>query len=111
MEATKLKSASEILNEKPFWPDLEKVKFESLLGSELVLMDVKVITDFHTEYGTHDLALLKFGNNGQQFTSAVSAGAVVSRVKKLKAKKALPCLVTPVQEISDSTGNSYYNIK
>jgi len=100
------KTFTDVLDTEPFWPDLPKEQLPDLLNRTYKVFDARVIEDFETDFGTHDLALLALEDldSGEKFTTACSGIVVVKKIKKVLAGKMLPLIGTITKE------ERYYDI-
>jgi len=91
-----LKSVSDYMPERGFYPDLPKVKLADILGKALVIRDATIIENFESQFGIHPFAILMLEDpeNGTMSTVGTSAIVVLKKVRSLLAYKFLPCMVT-----------------
>ncbi len=106
------KSFTDVFGDGEFYPDLPKVPFNDCLDKTYVLVEAKILKDFHTEFGVHDCALMLMQNpddEAERFTTINSGQVVLERIRTALAKRALPLLCTPVKNTEGK--NEYYNLK
>ena len=72
---------------EPFYPDAVKMPLDEVIKlGDVLIRDARIIEDFETDYGKHDLALIAFSNlegDGEEISTCACSGIVV--VKKIKA--------------------------
>ena len=77
-----------------FFPDLQKIKKEELIGADFVILAGKIIEDWDSEYGNSSFSLLKVRlGDGMEVTTLVGGKAVVKQVSKLLRERRLPVYV------------------
>lgn len=106
------KTFSEKFGEGEFYPDAAKLPFTDCLDKQLLMLDAKILKNFHGEFGTHDAALMLFveidengDESGQRFTTINSGQVVVERIEAALKMRALPMLCTPTK-----VKGEYYNL-
>lgn len=80
-----------------FYPDLPRIPLGELLETEVEVLDAVVIDDFETDFGIHDLALMKVKVKDTVGTTACSGQVVIKKVKKALEMEALPLYATFVK--------------
>lgn len=100
------KSFSDVNEKIEFYPELEKVEFNTLLDIEITVIDAKLIRDFDSQFGKHDFMIVRAANQGQEFTFGTSGVVLIKRIMTAKEKRQLP--LTGI--ISKPEGKAYYDI-
>lgn len=95
-KSIKGKTFSQALDTEPFHPDLPKEQLPDILDRTYKVFDARIMKDFTTDFGTHDLALLALEDldTGEHFTIACSGAVVVKKVKQAIERKLLPLIGT-----------------
>ena len=106
VDKTKLKRVSEVYKSEPFYPELDKVEKEAIMGQDMIIQDARMMRDWHSEFGTSDFCLLKLEDleTGKQVTTSVGGVAVVSVVDRLIKERRLPIIGKIILE------KAYYEI-
>lgn len=93
-----------------FFPDLEKVKFESLNEKTFLIWGVKIVPGFDSRFGTSDLCLLVIETvDGKKLTTAASGVAIKKQVNAFKVACTWPIRVKLIKESNtDKPGQDYW---
>jgi hypothetical protein len=95
-----IKSVTDVLGDGQlhFHDDLEKVSLQQLLDVPFVILEVKFIEGWQSQFGDSDFCLirgtLEETGVGKEFTTLCGGEVVLKRVKQLIAKRAIPILAT-----------------
>lgn len=94
MTEPEVKRVSDFITDAQFYPDVAKKPLVEALDKDAFLIDAAVITDFETEYGKSDFALMLFQDqaDGTQYTVICGGVVVVRKIKELLAKQLLPLI-------------------
>lgn len=99
---SKLKSVTDIIGVAEKWyPDLSKADLKKMLDQTIVITDARIVDQFQTEFGTHDLAQFKghlLANHEDkkitEFTFISSGEVIVKKTKRLIGSKSFPIAAT-----------------
>ena len=100
------KRVSDIFPAEKFYPEAPKVNIADLLGKEIKFVDARIIEDFDTKYGKHDMVLMAFtdGETAEIATTVCSGIVVLKKMRKLILNQEFPIYGTITHEVS------YYDI-
>jgi len=88
------KQIGEIFPANKFYPDSPKVKLAELIGQVVQFIDARIIEDFDTKYGKHDMVIIAY-NNGvdSEIATTVCSGIVIlKKFRKLILEKQFPII-------------------
>lgn len=96
-----------------FYPLATKTSLDDVIAmGDVLILDAVIIEDFRTEYGVHPFAVValethtdKSKKGGETFTFPTSGQVLLSKLRELKAKGALPITGCFVKE------KQYYDVK
>jgi len=103
------RTVSDELQQGIFHPDLPRIPFKELLDKETLIEDATIIKDFSSDWGTHDLALLRVKLNDKSTTTASSSSVVVKKISELITKQSFPLYGKLIKRKSAS-GREYFDI-
>lgn len=95
-----------------FYPDYPQRDIEELLGKDVMIMDVRIMRDWKSDYGTgtSDWCLIQAQDmeSGEDFTTKCGGVVLVKRMAELLGRKCFPIVGAIVMQ-GDSE-RPYYNI-
>jgi hypothetical protein len=100
------------VNEKiEFHNEVDKVEFEAIIGSEITILEAKVIRDFDSKFGRHDFMIVyasATASDGSiaKFTFGTSGMVLIKRIMRAQELRWLPLTGTIMKPLD----KSYYDI-
>lgn len=111
----KPKQISDILDSKPFFPDLDRINKNDLINSPFIIYDWRIVKDWNSkDYGSSDFALVAIGELGDteiskpSYTTILSGIVVLRKLRELDDLKVKNVLVTLVKQPTDQ--NEIWNL-
>lgn len=88
----KVRHLADVLPHQEFYPEAEQINWGTLEDKSIIIREAVILPDFETDFGRHDLALIRFdyvegGDPGKVYTTACSGTAVLNQIRRLQAKK------------------------
>jgi hypothetical protein len=92
-----------------FYPALARVDKVQLFGSNFIVQEVKLISDWDSDFGTSSFYLvkLKVEADGREVTSILGGMALMKQLRKLQETHSLPVSASLGMRRSER-GNEYY---
>jgi hypothetical protein len=93
-----------------FYPELDKVKFDTLLEKTFLIWKTKIIPDFSGIYGTSDLCLILIETpDGVKHSTAAGGVAIKKQIRAIFKANAYPVKVKLTNVSNpDKPGQEYY---
>jgi len=93
-----------------FFPELEKIKFDTLSGKTFLIWNERIVPNFDSRFGISDLCLLLIETvDGKKVTTAASGKAIKKQVKAFHAAGVWPVKVMLTKEANpEKPGQDYW---
>lgn len=103
----------EKFNTEPFHETATKLELGKVLEKEINVKDIRLYTDFKTEFGNSIFVSIFFNFTGEpkkDYTTLCSGRVVIDKCVQAKANKYLPLTGTIKKVVIEGKANWYYDI-